>query len=139
MTFDLRQMFAAFVVFCLTLLCSHPAWALMESKPPIEQAYVNINPDLTGLSERLEDTSAIGFFAKLDLKHRFEKLLEDVDRYHQGQSADLEGLKTRFNDILIRTLRLIENADPALYRELLSAREAIWLALRNGESLNATP
>jgi len=139
MIFNLRQMLAAFAVFCLTLLCSHPAWARMESHPPIEQAYVSLDPDLIDLSERLEGTSAIGFFAKLDLKHRFERLLEDVDRYHKGQDADLESLKSRFNDILIRTLRLIENADPSLHRELLSAGEAIWLALQNGEPLNADP
>ena len=139
MTLASRIFLTAFSTLYLTLFFSNPALSAMESEQPLEQAYVNVDPDISVLSERLEGSSALGFFAKLDLKHRFEKLLEDVDRYHKGEGTDIEGLKRRFNDILVRTLQMIEKNDPALHKDLLSAREAIWLALHSGELLKDQP
>lgn len=119
-----------------TLSFSENASGMPQLSEPVEQATLTVEPDLEALSQRLEGSSAIGFFTKLDLKHQFELLLQDIEALHNGQRAkdiDANILKSRFNRIFVRVLTLIEDSDPALYQELAGAGDAIWFALERGE------
>jgi|GEM_PF-1995548 len=121
-----------------TLSFSESARGMPQLSEPVEQAMLTVEPDLQALSQRLEGSPAIGFFTKLDLKHQFELLLDDIEALHKegrAKGVDANVLKERFNQILVRILNLIEDSDPALYSELSSAEEAIWLALKSGELL----
>jgi len=131
-----------FSSLCLMLLFVSPAQASPETWEPwdtTQQASLSIEIDIEDLTERLVGTPAIGFFAKLDLKHRFGLLLEDIGRYNKGSAErvlDIDTLRQRFNDILIQTLRMIEDQDPTLHKELSSAQDALWIALQTGSLMD---
>src|SRR5262245_60857610 len=63
--------------------------------------------DLTGLEQRLRNTSAIGIFTKLALKNQVDDLLEQFKAFHEGRGqATLEDLREHYNLLLLKVLSL---------------------------------
>jgi hypothetical protein len=86
--------------------------------------------DLEGLEKRLRETSAIGVFTKLSLKNQVEDLLEEFQKFHDGDRTEpLPRLRERFNLLLMKVLSLLQEDDPALAAEISASREALWAVL----------
>lgn len=83
--------------------------------------------DLSGLEQRLRDTSAIGIFAKLTLKNQVDDLLNRFRLYHGGHSdIKLEQLRQSYDLLLLKVLSLLQTKDALLARDISASREAIW-------------
>jgi hypothetical protein len=83
--------------------------------------------DLTSLETRLRETPAIGVFTKLSLKNQVDDLLAKFRAYHKRQTTTpLAELRQSYNLLLLKVLALLQDSDPALARDVVASREAIW-------------
>jgi hypothetical protein len=83
--------------------------------------------NLASLEKRLRETPAIGVFTKLSLKNQVDDLLAKFRSYHKGQAATpLPELRQCYNLLLLKVLALLQDSDPALARDVVASREAIW-------------
>jgi hypothetical protein len=83
--------------------------------------------DLTGLETRLKETKAIGAFTKIALKNQVDDLLDQFRAYYQGRAkTTLAELRQPYDRLLLKVLALLQDGDPALAREVVASREAIW-------------
>jgi hypothetical protein len=83
--------------------------------------------DLKSLETRLKDTKAIGIFTKLALKNQIDDLLERFRAFYQGRiETSLVDLRRSFDMLVMKTLALLQDADPPLAEALASSRESIW-------------
>lgn len=83
--------------------------------------------DLKGLETRLKETKALGVFTKLTLKNQVDDLLEQFRAYYQGRAkTTLTELRQPYDRLLLKVLTLLQDGDPALAREIVSSRDAIW-------------
>ena len=86
--------------------------------------------DLTALKQRLRDTNAIGVFTKLALKNQVDDLLAKFRDFYQGQlKITLSQLRQSYDLLVMKVLALLQDSDPALAREIIGSREAIWALL----------
>ncbi len=86
--------------------------------------------DLKSLETRLKDTKAIGVFTKLALKNQIDDLLEQFRAFYQGRiKTSLAELRRSFDMLVMKTLALLQDADPPLAGALASSRESIWSIL----------
>ena len=86
------------------------------------------------LETRLRETRAIGVLTKLSLKNQVDDLLDKFRAYYKRQSnTTLAELRRPYDMLLLKTLSLLQDSDPALARDIVASREAIWgiLADRN--------
>lgn len=89
-----------------------------EGPPPL---------DLGSLETRLKETKAIGVFSKLALKNQIDDLLERFRAFYQGRiKTSLAELRRAFDMLVMKTLALLQDADPPLAGALASSRESIW-------------
>jgi hypothetical protein len=94
--------------------------------------------DLSGLEQRLRDTSAIGLFTKLSLKNQVDDLLAQFRAFYRGGSAStLADLRQKFELLLMRVVSLLQDGDPALAGAVLASREAIWAVLSDPKKFAA--
>jgi hypothetical protein len=101
--------------------------APVASKPPARL-------DLASLETRLRETQAIGVLTKLSLKNQVDDLLDKFRAYYKRQSnTTLTELRRPYDMLLLKVLSLLQDSDPALARDIVASREAIWgiLADRN--------
>lgn len=90
----------------------------MPTPPPL---------DLKSLETQLKATKAIGVFTKLSLKNQIDDLLGRLRAFHQGGiKTSLMELRRSFDMLVMKTLALIQDADPSLAGALASSRESIW-------------
>jgi hypothetical protein len=83
--------------------------------------------DLKSLETRLKETKAIGVFTKLTLKNQIDDLLEQFRAFYQGRlKTPLAELRRSFDMLVMKTLALLQDADPPLASALASSRESIW-------------
>jgi hypothetical protein len=102
-----------------------PAAALAkpDAPPPL---------DLKLLETRLKETKAIGVFTKLALKNQIDDLLERFRAFYQGRlKTSLAELRRSFDLLVLKTLALLQDADPPLASAIASSRESIWAVLSN--------
>ena len=79
------------------------------------------------LAERLRQTSAIGFFTKLQLKGDIEDLVKELEDHYAGKSrATLMQLEERFQLLFHKIVTLVQDKDPQLAKDLTSARQSLW-------------
>jgi hypothetical protein len=105
---------------------SKPAAAPVASKPPAPPL------DLASLETRLRQTRAIGVMTKLSLKNQVDDLLNKFRAYYKQQSdTTLAELRRPYDMLLLKTLSLLQDSDPALARDIVASREAIWGILSN--------
>ena len=96
------------------------------SPTPVKPAVVP-SLDLKSLETRLKETKAIGVFAKLALKNQIDDLLEQFRAFYQGRiKTSLVELRRSFDMLVMKTLALLQDADPPLAGALASSRESIW-------------
>ncbi len=82
--------------------------------------------DLKSLETRLRDTKAVGVFTKLSLKNQVDDLLIQFRAYHKSQTPALAALRQSYNLLMLKVLTLLQDGDPALARDIVASREAIW-------------
>ena len=98
-----------------------PAATKTEARPPL---------DLKSLETRLKETKAIGVFTKLTLKNQIDDLLDRFRAYYQGRlKTSLAELRRAFDMLVLKTLALLQDADPPLAGAIASSRESIWSIL----------
>jgi len=88
----------------------------------------DINMDV--LIERLKQTPAIGVFTKLAIRGDILDLKDEIQTYKQKSmlQSKLDDIRARFDGLLIKIMALLQ-ADPALSKDLYTARESIWKSL----------
>ena len=95
--------------------------------PPLVKPAVPPPLDLKSLETRLKETKAIGVFTKLALKNQIDDLLERFRAFYQGRiKTSLVELRRSFDMLVMKTLALLQDADPPLAGALASSRESIW-------------
>lgn len=83
--------------------------------------------DLKSLEARLKETPAIGLFTKIALKNQIDDLLERFRAFYAGRiKTSLADLRRSFDLLVMKTLALLQDADPPLAGALASSRESIW-------------
>jgi len=89
---------------------------------------------ITNLVARIRETGAIGFFTKLALKNQIDDLLSEFRDFHEGVSnTGLSVLKDQFNLLLMKVITLLQDDDPKLFQDIVSAREFLWINLADIE------
>jgi hypothetical protein len=93
--------------------------------------------DLKSLENRLKETKAISIFSKLALKNQIDDLLERFKGFYEGRiKTSLVELRRAFDMLVMKTLALLQDADPPLAGALASSRESIWAVLSDPAKLN---
>ena len=88
--------------------------------------------DMTGLADGLRQTRAIGFLAKLEVKEQAERLIDDMQQFHEGGSNhELTSLRARFDSLLEWLVSLVSPGDPVLHDQLIASRDVLWHTLAN--------
>jgi hypothetical protein len=107
-----------------------PAAPPVKTQPPaplVVKPAVSPPLDLKSLETRLKETKAIGVFTKLTLKNQIDDLLERLRAFYQGRiKTSLVELRRSFDMLVMKTLALLQDADPPLAGALASSRESIW-------------
>jgi hypothetical protein len=86
--------------------------------------------NLADLEQRLRDTRAIGIFTKLSLKNQVDDLLNRFRALYRGPNKHPPvELRQRYDQLLLKVLTLLQDADPPLAAAIASSREAIWSIL----------
>jgi hypothetical protein len=98
-----------------------------QPAPPVATPALPPPLDLKTLETRLKETKAIGVFTKLALKNQIDDLLERFRAFYQGRiKTSLVELRRSFDLLVMKTLALLQDADPPLAGALASSRESIW-------------
>jgi hypothetical protein len=111
---------------------SSPEQAATPAKPPVAvpapvQPPASPPLDLAALEQRLRDTHAIGVFTKLTLRNQVNDLLDEFRQFHDGKiNVPLAELRQRYEQLLLKVITLLQDADGPLARAVSSSREAIW-------------
>jgi hypothetical protein len=93
--------------------------------------------DLKTLGVRLRETSAIGVLTKLSLKNQVDDLLDKFRAYHRRQgTATLADLRRNYDMLVFKVLSLLQDSDPALARDIVKSRAAIWDILADPYKFN---
>lgn len=107
-----------------------PAAKPVKTQPPASSLVKPAAPpplDLKSLETQLKETKAIGVFTKLALKNQIDDLLERFRAFYQGLiKTSLVELRRSFDMLVMKTLALLQDADPPLAGAIASSREAIW-------------
>ncbi len=83
---------------------------------------------------RIRETGAIGFFTKLALKNQIDDLLSEIREFHaRVNDTELSVLNDRFNLLLMKVITLLQDDDPKLFQDIVSARELLWINLADPE------
>jgi hypothetical protein len=94
--------------------------------------------DIKSLETRLRETGAISVFSKLALKNQIEDLLERLRAFYQGRiQTSLVELRRSFDLLVMKTLALLQDADPPLAGAIASSRESIWGVLSDPAKLES--
>jgi len=89
---------------------------------------------IVNLVARIRETGAIGFFTKLALKNQIDDLLSEFQEFHaRVNETELSVLNDRFNLLLMKVITLLQDDDPKLFQDIVSARELLWINLADPE------
>jgi hypothetical protein len=74
---------------------------------------------------------------KLSLKNQVDDLLEQFRDYYQGRlKTTLAELRRPYELLLMKTLSLLQDGDPALAKAIHASREAIWAILSDRDKFS---
>lgn len=114
-----------------------PLARVQPPAPPVVKPAAAPPLDLKSLEDRLRQTKAIGTFSKLALKNQMDDLLERFKAFYDGRiKTSLAELRRAFDLLIMKTLALLQDADPPLAGALASSRESIWAVLSDPAKLN---
>ena len=114
-----------------------PPIRTLPPAPPVVKPAAAPPLDLKSLETRLRETKAIGTFSKLALKNQMDDLLERFKAFYDGRiKTSLAELRRAFDLLIMKTLALLQEADPPLAGALASSRESIWAVLSDPAKLN---
>ena len=134
-------------ILCIVLAAS-PGMA----SPPVitvEQILRNQNPalarqapeqplDVATLKLRLRETSALGVFAKLELRSEMGDLMQQLRWHHQGSTTtSFADLRLLYDQFVLKVLSLIRDGDPPLARAIARSQESIWGVLVDPEQFES--
>lgn len=86
--------------------------------------------NLESLKQRLRETSALGFFTKLELRNQVTELLDNISSFHKGTSnKSIAQLRERYNLLVLKVLTLLEGKDAPLHQDIAASREELWAML----------
>jgi hypothetical protein len=96
--------------------------------PPRSAQAVAVPPlDLKSLETRLKATSGIGVFTKITLKNQVDDLLKQFRSFYKGEVvATLAELRQSYDQLVLKVLALLQDADPPLAVAIAASRESIW-------------
>ncbi len=101
-------------------------------KAPVSQGESFPALDLASLLSRIRQSNALGFFTKLALKNAIDDLLAEIDGFNTNvMKGPLKLLREHYNLQLVKQLALLEEDDPALFRDIAASGEALWATLSN--------
>jgi hypothetical protein len=104
-----------------------PPPAIVTVPPPAPIAQQPAPLDFKLLGTRLRETRAIGVLTKLSLKNQADDLVVAFRAYHKRQgAATLAELRRSYDMLLLKVLSLLQDSDPALARDIVQSRAAIW-------------
>ena len=137
LTFVSRARPCVYAVVTLTLTFV-TSYAFSQDRP-LEPGFATAqhmavaNPiSLGSLTDDLRSTDAIPFSIKLELKSELDKLIADFHLMYEGdKSQNIGTLQKRFNRLVRKTLNLLREGDPVLFRRLKQSRLALWYVLIN--------
>jgi hypothetical protein len=110
----------------------------IESTPPNETRPARPTLDLAALEKRLKETAAIGVFTKLALKNQVDDLLDRFRAVYEGRiEAPLADLRQPYDLLLMKTVAVVQDGDPALAQAIAASREAIWEILADRDKFAA--
>lgn len=108
----------------------------VASSPPKQSARPPL--DLEALEKRLKDTEAIGLFTKLALKNQVDDLLDRFRSFYVGQlDVPLGELRQSYELLLLKTITVVQDGDPALANAIASSREPLWEMLADRDQFAA--
>jgi hypothetical protein len=83
--------------------------------------------DIKSLESRLKATSGIGVFTKITLKNQVDELLGQFRSFYKGElAATLAQLRQSYDQLVLKVLALLQDADPPLAGAIAASRESIW-------------
>jgi hypothetical protein len=109
-------------------------------EPIANEAAKPVRPtlDLAALEKRLKETAAIGVFTKLALKNQVDDLLDRFRAFYEGRiQVPLAELREPYDLLLLKTVALVQDGDPALAQAIVASREAIWEILADRDKFAA--
>jgi hypothetical protein len=94
--------------------------------------------DLKSLETRLKSTSGIGVFTKITLKNQVDDLLARFRSFYKGDlAATLAQLRQSYDQLVLKVLALLQDADPPLAVAIAASRESIWGILSDRSKFSA--
>jgi hypothetical protein len=94
--------------------------------------------DLKSLETRLKATSGIGVFTKITLKNQVDDLLARFRSFYKGDlAATLAQLRQSYDQLVLKVLALLQDADPPLATAIAASRESIWGILSDRSKFSA--
>jgi hypothetical protein len=119
------------VAGALAAACSSAALAV----PVVDEAGLQVQGapgreelSLAALEDRLRDTRAISPLKKLSLKAEIDRLLARFRIAHAGGTPTVTALRDPYDKLIARIELMLRN-DPALARDIMVSKEAIWQVL----------
>jgi hypothetical protein len=123
-----RATLAALAVPLAFVVLPSAAWSQQTAGMPL---------DVSELKSRLRETSAIGLFAKIDLRNQMDDLLNLFHAHHRsGKLAGIAALRLPYDLLLQKVLAKVEHGDPSLAGAISGSREALWAVLADRDSFN---
>jgi hypothetical protein len=82
--------------------------------------------NLKSLETRLQETRAVGTFTRISLGNQADDVFDQFRVYHSYRTPPLAELRQSYTLFLLKVLSLLQDSDPALARDIVASREAIW-------------
>ena len=77
-------------------------------------------------------------FTKLTLKNQVDDLLDRFRAFYEGRlEVPLAELRQPYDLLLLKTMTVVQDGDPALANAIASSREAIWEILADRDKFKA--
>lgn len=94
--------------------------------------------DVPTLKLRLRETSALGVFAKLELRSEMGDLMQQLRWHHQGsKKTSFAELRLLYDQFVLKVLSLIRDGDPPLARAIARSQESIWGVLADPDQFES--
>jgi hypothetical protein len=92
--------------------------------------------DFEILEKEIRKTKAFGAFAKLSLSGDINKMVDDLKKYHAGDSPHtLEQHREQYDLLYMKVVSQVQDKDPELFNKLCNAWDPLWAELQDENNL----